>query len=140
MSVDVLCDLSNIDPDRPAFGYIDTPYEFQFINQTFVVSGWAYDFDGGISRLELDVDGQVLAILDAPTGTYGLFRPDVPDNDIRVPTPVVGFFFPLDTTHMTDTEHDLVIYAYDNPGFAAPRRTEIGRRKFVVLNNSVIKN
>ncbi len=139
MSVDVLCDLSDTDPDRPAFGYIDMPYEFQFIDKTFLVSGWAYDFDGGISRLELDVDGQVLAILDVPTGTYGLFRPDVPNNDIRVPTPDVGFFFPLDTTHMSDTEHDLVIYAYDNR-FAGARRSEIGRRKFVVLNNSVIKN
>ncbi len=140
MSVDILCDLSKINPDRPAFGYVDSPYEYQFINQTFVVSGWAYDFDGGISRLELDIDGQVVATLDAPSGTYGQFRPDVPNNDIRVPTPNVGFFFPIDTTHMTDTEHDLVIYAYDNPGGVAPRRTEIGRRKFVVVNNSLIKS
>jgi hypothetical protein len=138
MSVDILCDFVTINPDRPSFGNVDSPYEYQFINGTFVVSGWAYDYDGGITSLQLDIDGQLVATLTAPLGTYGLQRDDVPANDIRVPTPFVGFFYPIDTTHMTDTEHDLVIYAYDNPG-GTPRRTEIGRRKFVVLNNSAIK-
>ncbi len=136
MSVDVLCDLSNTNPDHPAFGYIDQPSEYEFINQTFDVSGWAWDFDNGISSLIVDVDGQTVATLDAPSGTYGIDRPDVPANDIRVPTPFVGFNYPLDTTRMTDTEHDLVIYAFDFFG----RRSEIGRRKFVVLNNSPIKH
>ncbi|HXM76661.1 MAG TPA: hypothetical protein VN971_07790, partial [Thermoanaerobaculia bacterium] len=135
MSVNVLCDLSTLNPDRPSFGYIDTPTEDQFINGTFLVSGWAYDFDGGVSSLELDIDGQVVATLSPILGTYGLRRDDVPANDIRVPTPFVGFFYPIDTTHMSDTEHDLVIYAFDSFGV----RTEVGRRKFVVLNNSPIK-
>ena len=140
MSIDVLCDLNPTNPDHPAFGYIDSPYEYQFINGTFLASGWAWDFDGGITRLELDVDGQVLATLTAAAGTYGLERVDVPATDIRVPTRFVGFFYPLDTTRMSDSEHDLVIYAYDNPGGGiSPRRSEIGRRKFVVLNNSPIK-
>jgi hypothetical protein len=136
MSVDVLCDLAT-NPDRPAFGYIDSPVEYQFLNNTFMVEGWADDFDFGINHLELDVDGVVLAILDAPSGTYGIDRPDVPANDIRVSSEFVGFFYPLDTTKMGDTEHDLVIYAFDN---ATPsHRSEIGRRKFVVVNNSPIK-
>jgi hypothetical protein len=137
MSVDVLCDLSQPNPDRPAFGYIDAPVEYQFLNNTFMVEGWADDFDGGISRLELDVDGVVLATMDAPSGTYGLDRPDVPANDIRVTNRFVGFFYPLDTTKMGDSEHDLVIYAYDNS--SPPHRSEIGRRKFIVVNNSPIK-
>ncbi|MEO8432870.1 MAG: hypothetical protein ABI592_15290 [Acidobacteriota bacterium] len=136
MSVDVLCDLSTTNPDHPAFGYIDQPSEYQFINQTFDVAGWAWDFDNGITSLVVDVDGQTVATLDAPSGTYGIERPDVPANDIRVPTRFVGFSYPLDTTRMTDTEHDLVIYSFDFFG----RRSEIGRRKFVVLNNSPIKN
>ena len=102
-----------------------------------MVEGWADDFDFGISRLELDVDGVVLAVLDAPSGTYGLDRPDVPANDIRVSNRFVGFFYPLDTTKMGDSEHDLVIYAYDNS--SPPHRSEIGRRKFIVVNNSPIK-
>lgn len=138
MSVDILCDFTVTNPDRPSFGFVDTPSEYQFINGTFVVSGWAYDYDGGVSSIDLDIDGQIYAHLSAPAGTYALYRPDVPANDIRVPTPYVGFFYPIDTTHMTDTEHDLVIYAWDNPG-GTPRRTEVGRRKFVSLNNSPIK-
>jgi hypothetical protein len=136
MSVDILCDLSTT-PDRPAFGYIDSPVEYQFLNNTFMVEGWADDFDFGINHLELDVDGVVLAILDAPSGTYGIDRPDVPANDIRVTNRFVGFFYPLDTTKMGDTEHDLVIYAFDNS--TPSHRSEIGRRKFVVVNNSPIK-
>jgi hypothetical protein len=137
MSADVLCDLSTPNPDRPSFGYVDVPVEYQFVNGTVMVSGWAWDYDNGIDHLELDVDGQVIAILDGPSGTYGLERDDVPANDIRVPTPFVGFLYPLDTTKMTDTEHDLVIYAFD--GAVPSRRSEVGRRKFITVNNSPIK-
>jgi hypothetical protein len=140
IAVDVLCDFSVVNPDRPAFGFIDTPSEYQFIDGMFVLSGWAWDFDGGISSLDVEVDGQLIANLTAAQGTYGLYRPDVPANDIRVPTPYVGFFYPLDTTHVSDTEHEIAVYAWDKPGFGiAPRRSEVGRRRAVVLNNSPIK-
>jgi len=66
--------------------------------------------------------------------TYGLSRPDVPAADPRVFGISVGFGFALDTTQLSDSEHDLVIYVVDSR-FGAPRRTEIGRRKFVVNNN-----
>ncbi len=135
MSVDILCDFSVTNPDHPAFGNVDAPSEYQFINNTFVLSGWAYDFDLGVTSVDVDIDGQVVANLNVPSGTYGLRRDDVPANDIRVPNPFVGFFYPLDTTKMSDTEHDLSIYAFDGFG----RRSEIGRRKFVVVNNSTIK-
>lgn len=130
MSVDVLCDLTAGVPDRPAFGYVDTPSHYQFLNGTFVVSGWTYDFDG-VARVDVDIDGLVVGSLLPPY----VYRPDVPANDIRVPTPFVGFQLPLDSRRMSDTEHDLVVYVVDNLG----RRSEIGRRKFVVLNNTAIK-
>jgi large repetitive protein len=126
MSVDVFCDEGQA--DRPAFGYIDQPFEYQFINGIFTVLGWAVDLDG-VQRIEVDVDGQVVG-----TATYGLARPDVPANDPRVASINVGFSFALDTTRLSDSEHDLVIYVVDR-GFGTPRRTEIGRRKFVVNNN-----
>ena len=130
MSVDIFCDLTSTNPDRPAFGYIDTPSNYQFINGTFDITGWTFDYDG-VFQVDIDVDGTVLATLFPPY----LFRPDVPANDIRVPTPNVGFLYSLDTRHLSDTEHDLVVYVVDNFG----RRSEIGRRKFVVLNNTSIK-
>jgi hypothetical protein len=128
MSIDIFCDLTEF--DRPSFGYIDTPSDYQFINGIFTVFGWAVDLEG-LQRVEVDVDGQVVG-----TATYGLLRPDVPATDLRVLSANVGFAFPLDTTRLSDSEHDLVIYVVDQT-FGTPRRTEIGRRKFVVNNNAL---
>lgn len=128
MSVEVLCDPTGA--DFPAFGYIDTPSDYQFINGIFNVFGWAFDFNG-VQRIEVDVDGQVVG-----TAAYGLSRPDVPSKDPRVPSVSVGFSFLLDTTRLSDSEHDLVIYVVDQR-FGTPSRTEIGRRKFVVNNNAL---
>jgi hypothetical protein len=124
MSVDILCDQT--DGDQPAFGYIDTPSNYQFINGVFEVFGWASDLQG-VSAVEMDVDGQVVG-----NANYGLFRPDVPVNDPRVPFPYVGFSYILDTTQLSNSAHDLVIYVRDNLG----NRSEIGRRKCVVDNNN----
>ena len=56
-------------------------------------------------------------------------------NDIRVANPYVGFQYAIDTRRMSDTEHDLSVYVIDSLG----RRSEVGRRKFVVLNNTSTK-
>ncbi len=123
ISVDILCDVDT--GNQPAIGYVDTPLDYQFINGVFEVFGWAYDFQG-VSRIEVDVDGQVVG-----NAVYGLHRPDVPANDFRVATANVGLSYFLDTTRLSDSAHDLVIYVVDRAG----SRTEIGRRKFVVNNN-----
>ncbi len=123
MSVDILCDQQF--GDQPAFGYIDTPTDYQFINGVFEVFGWASDFQQ-VHSVEVDVDGHVVG-----TAFYGLLRPDVRAVDPRVFSPNVGFSFLLDTTHLSDSPHDLVIYVIDRFG----NRSEIGRRKFVVNNN-----
>lgn len=124
MSVDILCD--QVDGDQPAFGYIDTPADYQFINGTFEVFGWATDLQG-VRTVELDVDGQVVG-----NANYGLYRPDVPVNDPRVLFPYVGFSYILDTTQLSNTAHDFVIYVIDNQG----NKSEIGRRRAVVDNNN----
>lgn len=125
ISVDILCDQNN--SDQPAFGYIDTPANYQFINGIFDVFGWAYDFQG-VSSVEVDVDGQVVGV-----AAYGLARPDVPQNDPRVPNQSVGLSFFLDTTKLSNSEHDISVYVIDRRG----NRSEIGRRKCVVDNNVV---
>lgn len=122
MSVNVLCDQTT--GDQPAFGYVDTPSDYQFINGEFEVFGWAFDFQGAV-RVEVDVDGHLLG-----TARYPLSRPDVPANDFRVFTSQVGFSYLLDTTALSDGAHDLVIYVTDRAG----NTTEIGRRKFVSNN------
>jgi hypothetical protein len=124
MSVNVLCD--QIDNDQPAFGNIDSPSNYQYIDGSFQVFGWAWDLQG-VASIDLDVDGVVVG-----HPTYGLFRPDVPPIDSRVGTPYAGFSFLLDTTQLSNSAHDLVIYVTDRSG----NRTEIGRRKAVVNNNN----
>ncbi len=120
---------------------------------TFI--GWAFDYDNGgrapwvngITRLDIDIDGQVAGSIFPPY----VARADVPANDFRVPAtpftvgPVafVGWAFTLDTATLSDTQHDLVVYAVDSPDGATGRpsfRSEIGRRKFVVFNNTGTKN
>ncbi len=124
MSVDVLCD--QVDNDQPAFGNIDSPTNYQSINgDDFQLFGWAYDLQG-VASVIVNVDGQDIGV-----ATYGLFRPDVPPEDARVPTAFVGWSFVLDTTKLSNTAHDIVIYVNDRVG----NRTEIGRRKAVVNNN-----
>jgi len=109
----------------PPLGYVDTPYEYQFVTGTVAVTGWEYDPDGTV-RVDIDVDGQVVG-----TASIGLSRPDVPVNDARIPTSKVGFTFPLDTTTLSDSAHDLNVYVVDKLG----NRVLLGRRKFVVNNN-----
>lgn len=135
MSVSVTCDLSSSNPDKASFGNIDSPVSEQFVNGLMTVFGWAYDFDGGVTSVDILVDGYLIANLNPPAGTYGLRRDDVVASDNRVPTPFVGFAYGLDTTMLGDSEHDLTAYAYDH----ALHRTLIGRRKFVVYNNTATK-
>jgi hypothetical protein len=153
ISVDVLCDEGKFG-DQPAFGYIDFPTDLQFVKGVTTFSGWAFDYDNGgqapwvngIIRLDIDIDGQVVGSIFPPY----IARADVPANDFRVPAtpftspPVafVGWAFALDTGKLNDGQHDLVVYAWDTPNGATGRptfRSEIGRRKFVVLNNTTTK-
>ncbi len=150
ISVDVLCD-SGVFADQPAFGYIDVPSNLQFVKGDASFSGWAFDYDNGgaapyvngIIRLDIDIDGQVVGSIFPPY----IPRPDVPANDYRVPaTPFtagpdafVGWGFSIDTTTLSNSQHDLVVYAVDTPDPDTGRpafRSEIGRRKFVVFNNT----
>lgn len=111
--------------DLPSWGFIDTPQENQFVDGVFEVVGWAFD-PNHIIRVDIDVDGQVVG-----TATYGLPRPDVHVNDPRVQGINVGFSYLLDTTALSDSAHDLNVYAVDNQG----NRVLIGRREFLVNNN-----
>jgi hypothetical protein len=153
ISVDALCDVGAFD-DSPAFGYIDVPAQLQTFKGVATFSGWAFDYDNGgqapwingILRLDIDIDGQVVGSIFPPY----IARADVPANDYRVPpTPFtvgpvafVGWSFVFDTSNYSDAQHDLVVYAVDTPNAATGRpafRTEIGRRKFVVFNNTGTK-
>jgi hypothetical protein len=128
ISVEVLCDSSVT--NSPSFGYIDTPKLDEFITSVYQFSGWAYDFEG-VQRVEIALDGPVVARTDDGTATYGVSRPDVPAADPRVPTAGVGWTCLLDTTKMGDGLHEVAVYVVD----LTSRRIEIGRLRFIVNNN-----
>ncbi len=131
MSFDVVCDANT--SDVPAIGFIDNPGVYQFINGIFPFFGWAFDRDGiQANGIEIDIDGVVIARINNSRS-----RPDVCLNDPRVNTDLVGWLYNVDTTKLTDGEHEVVVYVQD--GIAGHLRTEIGRKKFVVQNNTVIK-
>ena len=124
MSADILCDQTK--GDQPAFGNIDSPTNYQYIDGTdFEIFGWAWDLQG-VTTVQIDIDGQVVG-----NAQFGLFRPDVRKIDPRVPSDYSGFSFVLDTTMLSNSAHDIVVYVIDRNG----NRTEIGRRKAVVNNN-----
>lgn len=154
ISVDLLCDTGTFF-DQPAIGYIDSPTPLQFVKGVVGFFGWAFDYDNGgqsanvngITRLDIDIDGQVVGSVFPPFAS----RPDVPAADFRIPatatstgpTAFVGWSFFFDTTHLSDSQHDLVVYAVDTPNATTGRpafRSEIGRRKFVVFNSNTKKN
>ena len=134
ISVNLVCDPASPNPDRASFGNIDAPTTI--VSGTTPVLGWAFDLDGGVTSVDVVIDGTTIANLTAAAGTYGLRRDDVVASDPRVTTPFVGFAYGLDTTKLGDSQHDLTIYAYDH----AAHRTSIGRRKFVVFNNTATKD
>jgi hypothetical protein len=133
ISVNITCDPTSSNPDRASFGNIDAPTTMA--SGTTEVLGWAFDLDGGVTSVDVVIDGSTVANLTAAAGTYGLRRDDVVASDVRVTTPFVGFAYGLDTTTLGDSEHDLTIYAWDH----AAHRTLIGRRKVVVFNNTSAK-
>jgi len=130
ISVDILCDASG--GNQAAFGYIDNPAVDSEVAGLLSVFGWAYDLQG-VHHIEVDVDGQLLARSDNGSAAYGSFRPDVPTNDPRVPTPNVGWLAILDTTRIGDGVHEVEVYVIDN----SLQMSEIGRRQFVVNNNAL---
>ena len=112
ISVDILCDSSV--SNMPAFGNIDTPRPDEMIAGTYGFSGWAFDYQG-VLRVDIDLDGQVVARSDNGTAFYGLSRPDVPLADNRVGASNVGWSCLLDTTKMGDTLHEVTVYVWDSP-------------------------
>ena len=123
MSVDILC--NQITSNQPAFGYIDTPSDYQFIDGVFEVFGWACDFQV-VQTVQIDVDGHLRRKRDLRASADGCAA-----HDPRVSSSNVGFSYLLDTTQLSDSAHDLVVYVIDKQ----QNRSEIGRRKFVVNNN-----
>ena len=133
ISVNVTCDPSSSNPDRASFGNIDAPTTIRQRHDAGARMG--VRSGRGVTSVDVVIDGTTIANLTAPAGLTGCGATTSWPRTPRVTTPFVGFAYGLDTTKLGDSQHDLTIYAYDH----AAHRTSIGRRKFVVFNNTATK-
>lgn len=117
------------DPDRPAWGYIDTPERMERVDLITPVTGWALDYDQIMQDgVEIWVDGTLMGIADFPLSSL----------DVTAMFPYLSsswtsharFEYNLDTTQLADGEHQLVVITEDYWG----GRTAIAQIPFVVDN------
>lgn len=115
-------------PLRPA-GYIDVPEPYEYLKETVRFIGWAIDYNK-ISAIRVWIDGIYWG-----DAIYGDERPDVYQNFEKSTTGYYsGWHFDVDTTLLSNSEHDLVIEVVD-----ILKDTRIlGERRFVVFNDITI--
>jgi len=108
-----------------SFGQIDLPPDGLLFTGVVTFSGWALDFEG-VSRVRIFVDG-----FEVGDAAYGLPRPVVSAAFPGFPdTAAPGWSFTLDTTTLSEGEHQFQVFVIDDAGFA----TLIGEREFNVEN------
>lgn len=129
------CATGQLDP--PPLGYIDDPTNYKFIGGVFPVIGWALDLDVVVKvRILIDGVAQVDAVTGLDTADYGYASPDVAATYPFYPQRAnARFRFYLDTTKLSNSEHDLLIEVTDARGFVR----SAGTRRFIVDNNTLVR-
>lgn len=129
------CATGNLDP--PPIGYVDDPSNYKFINGVFPVLGWALDLDNVI-RVRILIDGipQIDAVRGVDFAEYGLASPDVAEVYPNYPQRSnARWRFYLDTTKISNSEHDLLVEVIDARGNVR----SAGTRRFLVDNNTLVR-
>lgn len=115
-------------PLRPA-GYIDIPEPYEYVKETIRLIGWALDYNK-IASVNVWIDGIYWG-----TAIYGDARPDVYANFEKSTAGYYsGWHFDVDTTLLSNSEHDLVIEVIDVYGDSRI----LGERRFVVFNDITV--
>jgi N-acetylmuramoyl-L-alanine amidase len=129
------CATGNLDP--PPIGYVEDPVNYKFVNGVYPVIGWALDLDTVI-RVRVKIDGvvQIDAITGVDHAEFGLASPDVALVYPAYPRSNFSRFrFYLDTTKLSNSEHDMGIEVVDGRG----NYRELGTRRFLVDNNTTTR-
>ena len=129
------CATGQLDP--PPIGFVEDPSNYKFINGVFPVIGWALDLDSVI-RVRVLIDGvpQIDAVRGVDYAEYGLASPDV--SAVYPIFPQSGharWRFYLDTTKLSNSEHDLLVEVIDGRG----NYRSAGTRRFLVDNNTLVR-
>lgn len=129
------CATGQLDP--PPLGYIDDPTNYKFVGGVFPVIGWALDLDI-VVKVRVLIDGvpQTDAVTGVDWADYGYASPDVAVAYPFYPQRThARFRFYLDTTKISNSEHDLLVEVTDSRGNV---RTA-GTRRFIVDNNTLTR-
>ncbi|HEX2757258.1 MAG TPA: hypothetical protein VHP60_02030, partial [Thermoanaerobaculia bacterium] len=130
--IELECATGNFDP--PPIGFIDDPTNYKFIGGVFPVIGWALDLDTVVKvRILIDGVAQIDAVRFVDFAEYGFASPDVALQYPNYPQRSnARFQFFLDTTQISNSEHDLLIEVTDGRGNVR----SAGTRRFLVDNNT----
>jgi hypothetical protein len=123
--------------DPPPIGFIDDPTNYKFIGGVFPVIGWALDLDTVVKvRILIDGFAQIDAVRGVDFAEYGFASPDVALQYPNYPQrSSARFRFLLDTTQISNSEHDLLIEVTDGRGNVR----SAGTRRFIVDNNTLVR-
>ena len=133
--IDMECATANLDP--PPIGSIDSPTNYQFIGGVFPVVGWALDLDLVVKvRILIDGVAQIDAVRGVDYAELGFASPDVATQYPAYPQASnARFRFYLDTTQISNSEHDLLIEVTNANGHVR----SAGTRRFLVDNNTLTR-
>ena len=133
--IELECATGSLDP--PPIGFIDDPTNYKFIGGVFPVVGWALDLDY-VQKVRILIDGiaQIDAVRGVDYAEYGFASPDVALQYPGYPQHTAARFrFYLDTTLISNSEHDLLIEVTDMRGNVR----SAGTRRFIVDNNTLVR-
>ena len=133
--IDMECATANLDP--PPIGSIDSPTNYQFIGGVFPVVGWALDLDLVVKvRILIDGVAQIDAVRGVDYAQLGFASPDIATQYPSYPQASnARFRFYLDTTQISNSEHDLLIEVTNANGAVR----SAGTRRFLVDNNTLTR-
>ena len=129
------CATANLDP--PPIGFIDDPTNYKFIGGVYPVVGWALDLDLVVKvRILIDGVAQIDAVRGVDYAELGFASPDVAVQYPAYPQASnARFRFYLDTTQISNSEHDLLIEVTNGNGNVR----SAGTRRFLVDNNTLVR-
>jgi len=135
--VPIVMECASATSNPPPLAFVEDPTNYELVSGVYPVLGWALDLDY-VVRVRIKIDGVVQT--DAVTGNswavYGLPSPGVAD--VYPYYPQVGnsrFSFNLDTTTLSNSEHDLTIEVEDGRG----SRRAAATRRFLVSNRTLVR-
>ncbi len=135
--VPVILECASQGTNPPPIGFVEEPTNYEFVNGVYPVMGWALDLNT-VQKVRIKIDGvfQTDAVTGLDYAEYGILSPDIallypyfPQNWMA------RFRFFLDTTALSNSEHDLTIEVQDAFGV----RRAAATRRFLVYNQTLVR-